>query len=542
MAAVLRDPAPPLAAGTAGLSGEALASLQRLLDSCLAKNAAARPAAMIDVLRDLDAIRRAAEAKGRDGARPHPAGRPASEQRSIVVLPFENLSPDPDNAFFANGLTEEIIADLSKIRALRVISRTSAMHYQGTTKPLPVIARELSVQHVLEGSVRRAGSSLRITAQLIDASTDAHLWAEKYTGTLDDIFEMQERVSRAIVGALEVHLTPGEARSLGRRAARDVVAYESYLRARAEIVRMSTASVDRAMGILDEALRQSPGDPLLRACKAYAFYQRVNMGGGADQDLAVAETLAAEVLREVPDLSLCHTVLGLVVATKAGQAAEAVRHLELALEFAPDDMDALMWLSLFYSFMGRTERAAGLAGRMIAVNPVDSMSYVALWSVHLCDGRFAEALATADRMVALAPDVEGCRFCRIQPLLALGRLEEAAVVAAWAELDRASFWRRHTLLAWRAFRCDRDGVLALLTPEFLESNRRDPQYSALVAEAYAQVEEPESAREWLENAVRLGYWNHHYLAERNPFLMPLRGEQRFEALMEKARKNQRALG
>jgi tetratricopeptide (TPR) repeat protein len=348
-------------------------------------------------------------------------------------------------------------------------------------------------------------------------------------------------VSRAIVGALEVHLTPGEARSLGRRAARDAAAYESYLRARVEIMHMSAASADRAIGVLDDALRRSPEDPLLRAGKAYALYQRTNCGGGTDEDLALAESMAAAVLREVPDLSLCHTVLGLVVGTKPGRAAEAVRHIERALDVAPDDMDALTWLSLFSSFTGGTERAAALAGRMIAISPVDPMSYVALWTVHFFDGRFAEALATADQMVALAPDVEGCRFCRIQPLLALGRLEEAAVVAAWAELDRASFWRRHTLLAWRAFRGDRDGVLALLTPEFLESNRRDLQYSALVAEAYAQLGEPESALEWLGNAVRLGYWNHHYLAERDPFLKPLRGDPRLEALMERAREERHSL-
>jgi len=121
--------------------------------------------------------------------------------KSIVVLPFENLSPDPENAFFADGLTEELIADLSKVRALRVISRTSAMLLKDSKKDVPTIARELGVRFVLEGSVRRAGSSLRITAQLIDAANDAHLWAEKYGGTLDDVFAIQEKVSGSIVDA-----------------------------------------------------------------------------------------------------------------------------------------------------------------------------------------------------------------------------------------------------------------------------------------------------------------------------------------------------
>jgi len=181
-----------------------------------------------------------------------PKGR--REQASIVVLPFENLSPDPDNAFFADGLTEEVIADLSKIRALRVISRTSAMHYKGTTKPLPAIAQELNVRHVLEGSVRRAGNSLRITAQLIDAATDAHLWAEKYTGVLDDVFEIQERLSRTIVDALKVRLTPEEDRSLAARQLPDARAFERYLKAQQEMYRFTPASLDRALELTREAI------------------------------------------------------------------------------------------------------------------------------------------------------------------------------------------------------------------------------------------------------------------------------------------------
>ena len=129
-----------------------------------------------------------------------------------MVLPFENLSPDPENAFFADGLTEEIISDLSKVKALRVISRTTAIRYKATTKDVPTIARELQVRYVLEGTVRRAGNALRVTAQLIEGSRDEHLWAEKYSGTLEDVFDIQEKLAREIVAALRVTLTPVEAR------------------------------------------------------------------------------------------------------------------------------------------------------------------------------------------------------------------------------------------------------------------------------------------------------------------------------------------
>ncbi|MBM3502050.1 MAG: hypothetical protein FJX74_25640, partial [Armatimonadetes bacterium] len=178
------------------------------------------------------------------------ARRPPTPERSLVVLPFQNLSPDPDNAFFADGLTEELIADLSQVRKLRVISRTSAMMYKGASKSTPTIAEELNVRYVLEGSVRRAGDSLRITAQLIDAHTDTHLWAEKYTGTLKDVFEIQEQVSRAIVGSLRVRLSDEEERKIAARPITDPRAYDCLLRARQDIYEWAEPSLDRAVSRL----------------------------------------------------------------------------------------------------------------------------------------------------------------------------------------------------------------------------------------------------------------------------------------------------
>ena len=162
------------------------------------------------------------------------AAVPEPETQSIVVLPFENLSPDPDNEYFADGLTEELIADLSQVSELRVVSRTSAMMFKGARKSIQSIARETGVQYALEGTVRKAGASVRITAQLIDTSRDAHVWAGKFSGTLDDVFDIQENVSREIVDALKVKLTPEEDRRMAARPVDNVAAYDSYLRAVAE--------------------------------------------------------------------------------------------------------------------------------------------------------------------------------------------------------------------------------------------------------------------------------------------------------------------
>src|SRR5688500_8398756 len=174
--------------------------------------------------------------------------------KSIAVLPFTNLSADPESAYFADGLTEEVIADLSKVRRLRVISRMSSMAFRDTTKDLKTIARELGVRYILQGSARRAGTQLRISAQLIDAIRDDHLWAESYDGTLEDVFAIQERLARLIVAALELRLTDDEQQRLAERPIRDLHAYECYLRARYEAWRWRPDAIDHAIQLLRNGL------------------------------------------------------------------------------------------------------------------------------------------------------------------------------------------------------------------------------------------------------------------------------------------------
>ena len=149
------------------------------------------------------------------------------------------MSPDPDQEYFSDGLTEEIITDLSHINDLLVISRSSAMTFKGTKNTIKEIAGKVNVRYVLEGSVRKAGNNLRITAQLIDSLTDTHLWAEKYAGTLDDIFDVQEKVSRAITDALKIKLRPEDEEKLHERSIDNAFAYDRYLRAYAEILSWS---------------------------------------------------------------------------------------------------------------------------------------------------------------------------------------------------------------------------------------------------------------------------------------------------------------
>ena len=201
-----------------------------------------------------------------------------SDVSSLAVLPFTNMSADPDQEYFSDGLTEEVIADLSQIQDLRVISRTSVMQLKGSHKDVKATGRQLQVRYVLEGSVRKAGNNLRITAQLIDATTDAHLWAEKYTGTLDDVFDIQERVSRAIVAALRLKLSPQEERRLTERPIGNAQAYDCYLKGRREIELYSRDSFDRAIELFQRGLDIIGDNAALYASMAYAYYSYVNAG------------------------------------------------------------------------------------------------------------------------------------------------------------------------------------------------------------------------------------------------------------------------
>jgi eukaryotic-like serine/threonine-protein kinase len=358
------------------------------------------------------------------GAAPRtsPAHEPAVGDRSIVVLPFDNLSPDPNDAYLADGLTEELIADLSRVKALRVIARNSSSAAYQRTKDLKEISRMLDVRYLLEGSVRRAGRQLRITAQLIDGTTDAHLWAEKYGGTIDDVFEMQERISRSIVEELRARLTQHE--QDGRNVpATDPETYELYLRAK-HMLGQSLMRIPEATALLEQVMRRDPrfapayttlGAPLV----LFAMFNYIHPKAAWEQ----IQLLADKALAANPRSGPAHELLAAVATYRDWNWAEAKRLYARAAELEPGAGFDRFLYAFFLAFSGDVQGGLQSARLGRRLDPLNVLGFLTESVMHAWCGDFDAALPLALRPIELDPQFpEGYH---IAGYLYLGRKEYA---------------------------------------------------------------------------------------------------------------------
>lgn len=452
-----------------------------------------------------------------------------AEQPSIVVLPFDDLSPGHDSEYFADGLTDEIIGKLSQVRALKVISRTTATALKGTRKPLRAIAEEVRVRYVLEGSVAKAGDSLRINTKLIDATSDTPLWADQRSGTLDDVFEMQEKVSRAIVDGLKLKLNPMEERKIARRAITNTQAFDCYLHARVAMRRLDLEGTNEAILRLQNCLNLTGENALLDAALGYAHYQSGNIGVQQEEAFTKAEAYAQRALRLDQETALAHIVLGLVAVTPRGDPQQAVRHLKQALLIEPNNLDALWWLISSYAVTGKVASALPLADRLTEIDPLAPESLAGRGATYWLDGHFDLSVDAYRRLLALT-DKNIDRFQLSYVLACRKRFEEArALLEPIGSADDIIVQLSRFLKL--ALNGEKKKVPELLKSEVFVTIRRDCLYSTWVAEFYALLDEKEQALDWLENAVKRGFINYPYLNEYSPFFAKLRSDPRFEKLM-----------
>ena len=515
------------------------AALASIVERCLAKEPARRFQDAADVRAALEAITPAAASASSGTVSLRDA---AGERRGLLVLPFTNVATDADTDYFADGLSEEIIADLSNLQGLRVISSTSSMRLKGTTRTVEDLARHMHVEYVLEGSVRRSGAAVRITAKLIEAATDSPVWGDKYSGTLDDVFAIQEKLSRAIVQALRVALTPDESARLRQRPIADVRAYEWYLRARQELLKFTGDGLERAIECLAKATAIAGENVLLLAATGEAYWQYVNAGISADQSyLDRADACARRVIELDPASPHGHRIAGLVRVHR-GDLPAALRQLRQALDREPDDPDALLWGCIVAALSGQMTLAHAWAARLVEVDPVTPFSQLMPASMAWLSGDYERAATEFAQRYTAVLETPLTRFIYGQILVAAGR-----PVDGLRELDalaRAMPDNPFGQLA-AAFRPalagDREKVATLLSPSLLATLEGDPQYCWFLAQCYALAGEVDAGIRWVETAVSRGFFNHALLSTRDPFLENLRGDPRYPAVVADAERRMRAL-
>ena len=454
-----------------------------------------------------------------------------------MVLPFANLSPDPDDAYFADGLMEEVIADLSRVRALTVISRTSSAKVRGTDWDLRRIGRELGVRYALEGSVRRAGSTLRITAQLIDIESDAHLWADKYSGTVEDVFDLQERLSRRIVEALRITLSPPEDRELAERPIADVRAFEYYQRARQEYYRYSSEGMAAARALAEHGLAVvGPNEALYGILGTVHAWSATVLGGDEATTLREAEACARRAFELNPGSAQGLSIMG-QVAYRRGQPGEAVRLLTQACAADPNNPDAMHQLAGAYLLGGRVGPMRDVLTRLVELDPLTASNHCLLGLSYSFGGDPEGALPSHRRAVELDPRSTICRVCEAVALVAAGR--ETAATAQFEWLERQPADDSLAAVAVR-FRRGLTGIrAAVLSPPRAAERamaESDEYWSYLMASAYALVGESDQALDWLEHAVRVRGWvDHVFFSRHDKFIGSLRSDRRFHELMASAR-------
>ncbi|MGD2123609.1 MAG: protein kinase [Gemmatimonadota bacterium] len=472
-----------------------------------------------------------------EAARRTPAG-----DLSIVVLPFENLSSDPDNEFFADGLTEELIAELSGVQALRVISRTSAMQFKGGKKGVPSIARELNVRYALEGSVRRASDSVRITAQLIDASTDSHLWAERYTGKLEDVFDLQEKLARRIVDGLRVALTPAEDQHLADRPQVSGAAYECYLRARHETARMTESGLDRALQHLEAAIEMEGENAFLLASMAQVHTAYLWGGFRIDEETQnAAERYAKRALALDPAVAPAHGALG-GLAYMTGDPKSAFVHLHQAVSLGTDDPNDLAWYLLTAGTVGRTSATGPLVERLVQTDPLNSVSHWCRAVHEWFEDRYETALESVLVALRLDPANVLNRCFGVYLMAANGRLDEArALLDEWLADTPGHDWAQSMPFWLYAFEGRRNECLNILERLLADEQGRSAAEADACAvlwnvQAFSLIGETDQALEWLEHGLEMGLINYPFLAEKDRLLANLRGDSRFQRLMERVKK------
>ncbi|MGI8400976.1 MAG: tetratricopeptide repeat protein [Gemmatimonadaceae bacterium] len=461
-----------------------------------------------------------------DSARNGPA---PSRVPSVAVLPFVNITAAPDDEYFADGITEDVIAQLSKMRALRVISRTSVMPFKRRDQSLREIGKKVGATTVLDGSIRHAGDRVRIVAKLIDIETNQHLWVETYDRQLTDIFAIQTDVALHIAEALKAELSRDERARVRKEPTKDIQAYQLYQQGRQSFIKYTPEGYAQAIAHFDRAIARDPTFALAYSNLAMAYTELAESGTMApDVAYRHAAEAAANALRLDPDLGAAHCTLGYLKGVREFDWSGAEEEFKRALELSPSSDDTYDLYGRLCSALGRYDEAIALQQRAKELDPLAHRMDLA--TTFMRAGRYDEAVALAEDMVDLDPGYDRARATLGWAYFLIGRKEEGL-----GHLEKAvSFSRANTLwlgqLGEAYAMCGNSGKALEVLRELEDRSRHSYVSPYHFAYVHTGLGDTETAMDWLERSVaeRTGP---AYGIKGSFLFAPLHAHPRFRALL-----------
>jgi TolB-like protein/Tfp pilus assembly protein PilF len=471
----------------------------------------------------------ASPAGAREGGR---LGEPSLPQKSIAVLPFDNLSRDPDNAYFCEGVQDEILTRLAKVADLKVISRTSTQHFKSTPDNLPQIAKQLGVAHILEGSVQKAADQVRVNVQLINALTDAHLWADTYDRKLTDIFAVESEIAKTIAETLQARLTGSEKSSIAKTPTVNPEAYELYLKGRFFWNKRTGTDLRKAIDYFNQAIAKDPNYALAYVGLADSYLLLSSYAAVSPaESLPPARSALKKALELDDSLAEAHASFGLL-ATLELDLHRALDELKRAVELKPNYATAHHWLSLAHLTLAQFDSAISEAKRAIELDPLSLVINADTSWIYFSARRYDEAEAQVHKTLEIGPQFFLAHYYLGEVLQFKGHLSEAIAEFQKAfELnnDPYSLAMLGQAYARNGQRDEAQKILARLNEE-AKSHYVAPYALALVQIALG---DKDRAIEELEHAYAEGATNYLFVIKVDPLLDDLRGNPRFDALVQK---------
>jgi TolB-like protein/Tfp pilus assembly protein PilF len=457
-----------------------------------------------------------------------------SAAKSIAVLPFANLSHDPENVYFAAGIQDEIITRLAKIADLKVVSCTSTQRFKSSPDDIPAIAGQLGVANILEGSVQRTGDQVRVNVQLIKGTTDSHLWADTFDRKLTDIFAVESEIAKTIAETLRAKLTGSEQTAIAARPTENTEAYQLYLKGRFFWNKRTGQNLNKAADYFNQAIAADPKYALAYVGLADSYLLMPLYGAGAPQDCYPKAEAAARKAVELDDVSAeAHTSLAQICCYYKLDYPQAIREFQRAIELNPNYATAHQWFgSSGLAALGRFDEAIAQVKRGIALDPLSLVINTDLGGTYYRARRYDEAIDQLRKTLEMDPNFYYAHWNLGSALMAKGAIQPAIeeYQKACALTDDPSA----LALLGRAYAVSSNRPEALKIGDQLEALAKQRYVSSYsVALVYLGLGDKEEALRRLEKA----YQDHSGEAVRyikvDPFLDPLRGDPRFEALVAK---------